>query len=119
MHWAPGIPHALFRGGNFINASGALRREIAELRPECQFREQPFAPRSSQARLALPLRMFPINPFPTSRVELTLDANLLPSKVASPNRGDAADPATNGTAPQAFVSFARDGRDLMNQRRCV
>jgi hypothetical protein len=48
----------------------------------------------------LPHRSFPINPLATSRVELTLDANLLPSKVASPIRGDAADPATNGTAPQ-------------------
>jgi hypothetical protein len=44
--------------------------------------------------------------FATSRVELTLNANLLPSKVASPSRGDAADPATNGTVPRFFVSFA-------------
>jgi hypothetical protein len=29
-----------------------------------------------------------------------LNANLLPSKVASPARGDAADPATNGIAPR-------------------
>jgi hypothetical protein len=43
--------------------------------------------------------------FAASRVELTLDANLLPSKVVSPKRGDAADPATNGTPPQT-VSFA-------------
>ena len=77
-----------------------------------------FAPHAPQARPALPLRSFPINPLSTSRVELTLDANLLPSKVASPNRGDAADPATNGTAPQAFVSFARDGGDPMDRRRC-
>jgi hypothetical protein len=43
----------------------------------------------------------------TSRVELTLDANLLPSKVVSPiPRGDAADPATNGIAAAAYVSFA-------------
>jgi hypothetical protein len=44
-------------------------------------------------------------PCATSRVELTLNANLLPGKVASPQRGDAADPATNGTPPQT-VSFA-------------
>jgi hypothetical protein len=25
VHWAPGIPHALFWGGRFINASGAIR----------------------------------------------------------------------------------------------
>jgi len=48
---------------------------------------------------------FPLFAVATSRVELTLNANLLPGKVASPSRGDAADPATNGTAPHA-VSFA-------------
>jgi hypothetical protein len=48
---------------------------------------------------------FALLPCATSRVELTLNANLLPSKVASPQRGDAADPATNGTPPQT-VSFA-------------
>jgi len=44
-------------------------------------------------------------PCATSRVELTLNANLLPGKVASLTRGDAADPATNGTPPHV-VSFA-------------
>ena len=48
---------------------------------------------------------FALLPCATSRVELTLNANLLPGKVASPKRGDAADPATNGTLPQT-VSFA-------------
>ena len=67
--------------------------------------------------LACHIGFFRLFRFATSRVELTLDANLLPSKVASPQkRGDAADPATNGTAPRAFVSFALS--DLMNQRRC-
>jgi hypothetical protein len=46
--------------------------------------------------------------FATSRVELTLDANLLPSKVVSPKRGDAADPATNGIAPR-LRQFGLDG----------
>ena len=27
VHWAPGIPHALFRGARLVNASGALRGE--------------------------------------------------------------------------------------------
>jgi hypothetical protein len=53
----------------------------------------------------LQCRCFRIIAVPTSRVELTLNANLLPGKVASPKRGDAADPATNGTLPQT-VSFA-------------
>jgi hypothetical protein len=45
---------------------------------------------------ALPcgIRFFRLLAGATSRVELTLNANLLPSKVASPKRGDAADPAT-------------------------
>jgi hypothetical protein len=58
----------------------------------------------------LPHQIFPIIPSASSRVELTLDANLLPSKVASPTRGDAAGPATNGNAPQLIVSFALDGQ---------
>ena len=53
--------------------------------------------------------------FATSRVELTLNANLLPGKVVSPRRGDAADPATNGIAPQLYVSFALDAAELMDQ----
>jgi hypothetical protein len=50
------------------------------------------------------IRAFALLACATSRVELTLNANLLPSKVASPKRGDAADPATNGMSPQT-VSF--------------
>jgi hypothetical protein len=69
--------------------------------------------------LACHIGFFRLLPFTTSRVELTLDANLLPSKVASPRRGDAADPATNGSAPRAFVSLARDGRDLMSKGGAV
>jgi hypothetical protein len=65
--------------------------------------------RRSQARYAIcsacNIDGFAVLAFATSRVELTLNANLLPSKVASPSRGDAADPATNGTVPQT-VSFA-------------
>jgi hypothetical protein len=45
--------------------------------------------------------------FATSRVELTLNANLLPGKVASPRRGDAADPATNGTVPRFSSALPR------------
>jgi len=51
------------------------------------------------------IRTFALWPCATSRVELTLNANLLPGKVAPPKRGDAADPATNGTLPHT-VSFA-------------
>jgi hypothetical protein len=53
--------------------------------------------------------------FATSRVELTLNANLLPSKVASPKRGDAADPATNGTVPR-LRQLCLDGAELMDER---
>jgi hypothetical protein len=31
VHWAPGIPHALFRAEGFTQNSGASRREIAKL----------------------------------------------------------------------------------------
>ena len=34
MHWAPGIPHALFGAEGFLHNSGASRRESAELRLE-------------------------------------------------------------------------------------
>src|ERR1700692_331795 len=34
VHWAPGIPHALF-GRKVLQASGASRRGNAELRPQC------------------------------------------------------------------------------------
>jgi hypothetical protein len=58
---------------------------------------------------------FRLLPSATSRVELTLDANLLPSKVASSQkRGDAAGPATNGNAPQRSSALPLDGLDLMN-----
>ena len=56
-------------------------------------------------------------PVATSRVELTLDANLLPGKVVFPNKGDAADPAINGNAPR-LRQLCFDGGDLVNQRRC-
>jgi threonine aldolase len=70
---------------------------------------------------ALPCHIgfFRLLPSATSRVELTLDANLLPSKVASSQkRGDAAGPATNGNAPQRSSALPLDGLDLMNRRRC-
>jgi threonine aldolase len=70
---------------------------------------------------ALPFHIgfFRLLPSATSRVELTLDANLLPSKVASSQkRGDAAGPATNGNAPQRSSALPLDGLDLMNRRRC-
>jgi len=67
-----------------LQDSGASRREIADGCLEHRFHEPAFAPHAPEARLALPLPVFPINRFMTSRVELTLDANLLPSKVASP-----------------------------------
>jgi L-ascorbate metabolism protein UlaG (beta-lactamase superfamily) len=38
--------------------------------------------------LACHTGFFRLLPVPTSRVELTLDANLLPSKVASPKKGE-------------------------------
>ena len=67
---------------------------------------------TTRPKHALPchIGLFRLFPFTTSRVELTLDANLLPSKVASPTRGDAAGPATNGNAPQLIVSLALDGQ---------
>ena len=63
-----------------------LRREIAKVRLVRPFHEKVFALHARQPRAALPHRIFPINPLPTSRVELTLDANLLPSKVVFPQR---------------------------------
>jgi hypothetical protein len=36
VHWAPGIPHALcFRGGDFLQTSGATRRENAKVCLSC------------------------------------------------------------------------------------
>jgi hypothetical protein len=54
---------------------------------------------------------FRLLPLATSRVELTLNANLLPSKVASPQRGDAADPATKRNFAALCVCFALGGGD--------
>ena len=50
---------------------------------------------------ALPCQtgFFHLRPPATSRVGLTLNANLLPGKVVFPRKGDAAGPATNGIAP--------------------
>jgi hypothetical protein len=31
VHWAPGIPHALSGGGNFLHNPGVSRRGIVEL----------------------------------------------------------------------------------------
>jgi threonine aldolase len=67
--------------------------------------------------LACHVGVFRLLPFATSRVEPTLDANLLPSKVVSRKTGDAADPATNGTAPR-LRQLCPDGGDLINKRRC-
>ena len=45
---------------------------------------------TTRPKHALPCNIgfFRLFPCPTSRVELTLDANLLPSKVASPEKGE-------------------------------
>jgi hypothetical protein len=75
-------------GEGYCKASGASRRGIAELRLEHRFHETGLRSSRAPTAPALPPRIFPINPLPTSRVELTLDANLLPSKVASPENGE-------------------------------
>jgi len=60
VHWAPGIPHALFWGGDFLHNPGAMRRGIAAWRLEHRFNGQAFAHHAPGARLALPSLVFTI-----------------------------------------------------------
>ena len=70
-----------------------------------------------ERRFGLPDPVFPFKAFATSRVELTLDANLLPSKVVFPEEGKMR-PIRQQTGQRRYprVSFASMANDLMKQK---
>jgi len=60
VHWAPGIPHALFRGGNLINTSGAICVARSQRCAWCVHSMRRYSRFTRASRAALPRRIFPI-----------------------------------------------------------